>query len=324
MWFQFTSDDIETLTGFSLTYTASDEPLATTPPMSTVPPTKPYATPNPVLGLELMCDATSMTVVFNKDALFPSVPDPSEVTLTNTSCVGYAYGNGTSLIAVTTDYNECGTTMEETNDHVVYRNRVIYGIDPENPQLDGGLECRLARHLQADAVSSPLADNVQFTQVGYGNFTFDMDFYPDSGYGAPYGPDDFPLQAEVGADVFVEARVATNTNLDLLIDACWATDSSDPDDTDMRFLISSGCAKDDSVVYYSAPLSSQRFSFATFIFPDGDPTIYLHCQLLTCDAAIPDTRCKEGCLSRKRRSIQDYELELHTVSSSGPISMRRS
>ena len=129
---------------------------------------------------------------------------------------------------------------QETANHVVFRNRVIYG-NPESPQLNGDIECRLARHLQAEVNSSPFADNVQFTQVGFGNFSFDMDLYPDVGYGSPYLPDDYPVEAEIGEDLFVEARVDTKSDIDLLIDACWATDSADPDDADGQYyLISSG------------------------------------------------------------------------------------
>ena len=130
--------------------------------------------------------------------------------------------------------------LQETANHVVFRNRVIYG-DPESPQLNGDIECRLARHLQADVNSSPFADNVQFTQVGFGNFSFEMDLYPDVGYGTPYLPIDYPIEAEIGEDLFVEARVETSSNIDLLIDACWATDSADPNDADGQYyLISSG------------------------------------------------------------------------------------
>ena len=129
---------------------------------------------------------------------------------------------------------------QETANHVVFRNRVIYG-NPESPQLNGDIECRLARHLQAEVNSSPFADNVQFTQVGFGNFSFDIDLYPDVGYGTPYLPDDYPVEAEIGEDLFVEARVDTKSDIDLLIDACWATDSADPDDADGQYyLISSG------------------------------------------------------------------------------------
>ena len=94
--------------------------------------------------------------------------------------------------------------------------------------------------MQANAASSPQEDNVFFTQVGYGNFSFVLDYYPDVGYGTPYEPGDYPLNAEIGSDVFVEARVETKTNLDLLIDSCWATASPDPNDPDMLYLISSG------------------------------------------------------------------------------------
>ena len=68
-----------------------------------------------------------------------------------------------------------------------------------------------------------------------------MDLYPDVSYGTPYLPDDYPVEAEIGEDLFVEAQVDTNSDIDLLIDACWATDSADPNDADGQYyLISSG------------------------------------------------------------------------------------
>jgi len=319
MWFTFVSDEVETLTGFSLTYTASNEPLPTTAPPPTTPgPTTPSNEADPSLELQILCDSTTMTVIFNPAALFPTIPEPSEVTFSNASCVGVAYD--TDKIALTTDFSQCDTKIEESPDHIIFRNRVLYG-DPLSPQLNGIVECRLARHLQAQAVVAPEADNVQFTQVGYGNFTFNVDLYEDVEYGAPYGPDDYPLEVELGDEIFVETSVATNLALDLHIDACWGTSTPDKDG-DSYYLISSGCAKDDTVVFYpNATQGAQRFSFEAFAFPSGDPTIYVHCELLACDATAADTRCKQGCIARNKRDSES-SLELHIVSSSGPITVR--
>lgn len=59
-------------------------------------------------GLSLFCEGTSMVAIFDKDAV--SSTDPTDVRLIDENCVGQAYGD--SQIAIQTDYNKCGTTME--------------------------------------------------------------------------------------------------------------------------------------------------------------------------------------------------------------------
>ena len=121
---------------------------------------------------------------------------------------------------------------------MIFRNRLLYG-DALSPQLNGIVECRLARHLNAEAVVAPEADNVQFTQISYGNFTFNVDFYEDGLFGAPYQPEDYPLEVVIGDDMFVETSVVTQIPLDVHIEACWGTQTPDKDG-DSYFLISSG------------------------------------------------------------------------------------
>lgn len=319
MWFTFTSDDVDALTGFSLTWEASDEALPTTAPPATTPgPTTPSRDADPELDVQILCDGTSMTVTFNPAPLFPTVPDASEVHFSNDSCVGYEFGP--DRIALTTNFNECDTKIEETTDHVIFRNRLLYG-DALNPQLNGIVECRLARHLNAEAVVAPEADNVQFTQISYGNFTFNVDFYEDGLFGAPYQPEDYPLEVVIGDDMFVETSVVTQIPLDVHIEACWGTQTPDKDG-DSYFLISSGCAKDDTVVFLpDGPQGTKRFSFGAFAFPTGAATFYVHCELLACDANTVDSTCKQGCVAREKRN-SDISLEFHTVSSSGPITVR--
>ncbi|XP_072039119.1 scavenger receptor cysteine-rich domain-containing protein DMBT1-like [Amphiura filiformis] len=331
VWFRFTSDSSVQYDGFSLTYTTTIESTPVPTTVTTVYTTRnplpslPPATGEPIIGLSLYCEANGMVAVFDKDATTTS--DATDVHLINENCVGQDYGD--NQIGIQTDYNKCGTTMEETTDHIIFRNNLLFGqADPNSPiikdrELNVTLECRMERRRLAMSDSLQLVGSTfEFTQVSYGNFTYYLEIYQDGSFAVPYDPVDYPVAVNIGRDLFMAGRIdTTGDDLELFIDTCWGTPSSDPLDATNYTIIDSGCAVDESVQFYdSGNPVMQQFSFHAFAFQTGDPLVYLHCEMLVCDLTNPSSRCQQGCVP----SIETSARDLHVVSSHGPMALASS
>lgn len=88
------------------------------------------------------------------------------------------------------------------------------------------------------------------------------------------------------------------------------------------------CPVDSTVTHYSAPRRFRRFSFDTFQFSgDYGSFVYLHCNLVVCNASKPNSRCSVDCASlqfpRKRRDIEDDKDEVRAGLTEGPFILRR-
>lgn len=325
LWFRFTSDGSIQSDGFSFNWEAT---VSTLPPPTTVTtiytsrapiPSLPPATGEPIIGLSLFCEGTSMVAIFDKDAV--SSTDPTDVRLIDENCVGQAYGD--SQIAIQTDYNKCGTTMEETDDHIIFRNSLLAGAPDaaspiiQNREVNVTLECRIERRqmAQSDQVDV-IGSTFTFTEVSFGNFTYFLEIFPDSSFTAPYLPIDYPVAITIGDDLFMGAKVESpRDDLELFLDRCWGTPSSDPLDANNYTLIDSGCAVDNSVQFYeSADDVTQQFSFNAFAFKTGQTLVYIHCQMIVCDVASPVSECVAECGSSDSQSDMSPK-DLHVISS---------
>ena len=77
------------------------------------------------------------------------------------------------------------------------------------------------------------------------------------------------------------------------------------------------------MTYYSSPQGTRRFSFDTFQFTgDYGSFVYLHCNLVVCNASDPTSRCSVGCaidFPRKRRAIEEEKGVAQAGLTEGPF-----
>ena len=62
--------------------------------------------------------------------------------------------------------------------------------------------------------------------MGYGNFTFKMDFYPDDSFSTPYAEDDYPLEFPLNDYIYIDYRVVSSADLAVMAITCKATKDS--------------------------------------------------------------------------------------------------
>ena len=89
------------------------------------------------------------------------------------------------------------------------------------------------------------------------------------------------------------------------------------------------CAVDSTVTYYSAPTrGTRRFSFDTFQFTgEYGSFVYLHCNLIVCNASKPTSRCSVNCLNlefpRKKRATEEEKGVARAGLTEGPFILMR-
>lgn len=62
-----------------------------------------------------------------------------------------------------------------------------------------------------------------FALVGYGKFTFKMDFYNDSSFATPYSDNDYPLDMALHDYMYLGFSVESAANLVIMAENCKAT-----------------------------------------------------------------------------------------------------
>ncbi|XP_072041648.1 ZP domain-containing protein-like [Amphiura filiformis] len=149
--------------------------------------------------------------------------------------------------------------------------------------------------------------------------------YHTMNYDMAYRREDVPVTVPVGKPIYLEAKASGNDDIQLLVDSCLATNSSNPRSTPNNIFIDDGCPTDETVVYYyDAESSTRRFSTIAVTPSDGDnPTAiaYIHCWLIACNSSDSSTGCQRDCSSRrKRKSATTHKQSFeHYVVSLGPL-----
>ncbi|XP_065197870.1 zona pellucida sperm-binding protein 2-like [Sycon ciliatum] len=165
-----------------------------------------------------------------------------------------------------------------------------------------------------DLVSSsaidPQALQASLTQVGFGEFTVGVQFTSDSTYSAALTANTITL----GEPVFVQTFVANDvlSNLDIFVDRCFASPSSDPSDqSTILEVINDDCPGSvlaQVTVATGGASNVFNFQFNAFEFLVGgasQPLLYLHCTTRVCDANVGTSVCVTdvGTCARRRRDL---------------------
>eukprot|EP00058_Branchiostoma_floridae_P018026 XP_002603515.1 hypothetical protein BRAFLDRAFT_79051 [Branchiostoma floridae] len=103
---------------------------------------------------------------------------------------------------------------------------------------------------------------------------------------------------------------SSDTSLQVFPLTCVATPSDKPDDKIQNDVIVDGCATLPTLQFYPSPGPDRwRFGFQTFAFASGVGMVYLHCDVLLCNATDPNSRCAQGCLTSGGRTRREAGSE---------------
>ena len=84
--------------------------------------------------------------------------------------------------------------------------------------------------------------------------------------------------------------------------------------------------EDDTLKFHPSPSDQcQRFSLEAFQYVNKHPYVFFHCKVKICDASDPDSRCAQGCVSRRRRSVKPLPESANDIYAlaQGPLTLNR-
>ncbi|XP_063955482.1 ZP domain-containing protein-like [Lytechinus pictus] len=260
----------------------------------------------------------------------------NEIDPYNTYCMGEDTSNraNETIIKLTTNLTACGTNMTESDDEETYTNRVISrylddDVISRHYAIYIPLSCSYNRNKRVGEVHYQLTDytiNKRLDEEG--DYTFLFDIYTDYTYKEAVKP--YPFVIGLNEKLYFAASVLSLDNtLDLSIRSCIATPTSDYDSDDNFEFIGNACSLDgdDTNITYLTNYSI-GVEMNTFRFIKREDMVYIHCDLLVCDAGKTKSLCKERCNTSTSmitgRSRRDVSSGLKTKRfTRGPIRVRR-
>ncbi|KAM4721743.1 uncharacterized protein WCC33_008027 [Rhinophrynus dorsalis] len=283
-----------------------------------------------ILGnVTLICNENTMTLFITK---LPK--DDNGWLLDDPQCL--VTSNSTHHIA-SVAYNSCGTKTEETKDYIVFKNRVTSFLNTtevitRKHLLAIPFNCSFPKKNRLSSLSNaflPQKAFYEFTEAGFGNFTYKFQFYTDEQFIDIQTQ--YPLQVWLRDELYMEIQVTSSVpNVQLFVESCRATPHNNPSDPVYYDIIQDGCVKDETVVVYPGTRTRARFGMEAFAFIGNYEEVYLSCTVILCKLGEPSTRCVRGCNNsslphanklRSRRSLR-YETQRHFISQ-GPLSMKK-
>ncbi|XP_051578458.1 deleted in malignant brain tumors 1 protein-like [Myxocyprinus asiaticus] len=218
----------------------------------------------------------------------------------------------------------CGTGKEMMNGYVTYTNNVRAsqsqsGEITRQSQFLLHVGCRMEPDTMVE-IFYKAKENINANITGMGRFNASIAFYTSSSftqqiYDSPY---------EVTLNQYMYAMVKLDRyddTLDLFLDTCVASPYADDFKTRSYDLLRDGCARDST--YYSYTNGQHyfaQFHFQAFKFLRTHAYVYLQCKVIICPDNDYNSRCRQGCRKRRRRSL-DTTYHTNTVIL-GPIKLK--
>ncbi|XP_023806731.1 uncharacterized protein LOC111946765 [Oryzias latipes] len=252
----------------------------------------------------VVCGESSMRVEIPKDSLTGLFEDHLELSdPTNTVCSLTTHSNSSHVIA---DFplNACGTQIEEDDENLFFKNEITTVDDPSQlitrkHLMEISFYCQYAKKSNMTVGFTAHRKNITVWERGFGTFTYQFEFYPDSQYQAMIDPNSYPLEYELGSKIYMEIEASSSpNNTEMFVESCRASPYDNPNYHSTYTIIDNGCTVDPTVQIYAPSNQKQfRFSVEAFKFIGLHDQVYISCSVMVCEAGNPNTRCSQGCMN---------------------------
>ncbi|KAF7212139.1 transcript variant X1 [Nothobranchius furzeri] len=284
---------------------------------------------------KVTCTESSMKVEVAKSSFFGlredhlRLSDPS-----NTICSLRTHSNQSHIVAVI-PLNACGTQIEEDDDYLIFKNEITTVDDNVNSLItrkhlvEARFYCQYPKRGNVTLGFSAHRKKVTVWEKGFGTFTYQFEFYPDSQFRTMINPNSYPLEYDVGERIYMELDSSSSiNNTEMLVESCRAAPYDNPNYHPTYSIIENGCVVDPTVQVHFSSEGQFKFSMEAFKFIGLHDQVYISCSVIMCEGGNPNTRCSQGCInstshSSRRRREAVLQTGKHFVSQ-GPLRLRRS
>ncbi|XP_073686423.1 uncharacterized protein [Garra rufa] len=252
----------------------------------------------------------------------------------NDSCT---VSSNSTHVFTTFSLNGCGTQIEETDEHLIFKNTIVTNdesnhIITRKHLFEIEVMCKYQKNSSVTTKFDAHRPAVNFTERGFGSFSYEFEFYQSDSFGNIIDPNSYPLEYNVGEPIYMEiAPVNVVQNTEIFLESCVATPYDNPNYPISYPLITNGCGVDETVQIYTSHQSNVKFSMEAFMFIGQYEQVFITCSVIICQANNPNTRCTQGCTNSTKAAPSSHvhrrEAAIQTGShfiSQGPLRLRRS
>ncbi|XP_035660890.1 uncharacterized protein LOC118405495 [Branchiostoma floridae] len=289
--------------------------------------------------VDVECSEGTMRVSIPLAAL-PGV-DLNSLHLLDHTCMATV---GPAAVTLETGLTECGTIKQANTeyDKFIFMNEVISEqVTLENGAVRGTdfrrrFQCEFHRQFVISQgreimynIPSPSVEIVDADDI----LTFNLNMFTSADFSTMYDSSDFPLVMSSSDRLYFGLSLDTELDvLELFALQCVATPTTDPTAEPNVRVIHEGNVQMSSysfpVLCYSCHLdptitkddtrssdTALYYSVDAFTIPNADDSrlVYFHCTMLVCLKDDPDSRCKQGCISSRRRRALTQEIRPSTA-----------
>ncbi|XP_020027373.1 CUB and zona pellucida-like domain-containing protein 1 [Castor canadensis] len=268
----------------------------------------------------LICVTDKMRVILSKSYLESFSSDENNLQLNDPTCRPEV----SNVVEFAIPLDGCGTIKKVEDHSITYTNIITFvesltsAVITRQKHLQIIVKCEM-EHNSTVEVMYITEDDVIQNQNALGKYNTSMALFESNSFENPIV--ESPYYVELNQTLFVQVSLHTSDpNLVVFLDTCRASPTSDFASPTYD-LIKSGCSRDETCEVY--PLSGHygRFQFNAFKFLRSLTSVYLQCKVLICDSNDDQSRCNQGCVSRKKRDISSYKWKTDAII--GPIRVKR-
>ncbi|XP_065114059.1 uncharacterized protein [Paramisgurnus dabryanus] len=314
--------------------TTTVAPTTTTvaPTTTTVAPTTTtYASTLPGPKAHVTCLQNSMSVSVEKSTI--KNINNKHLRLIDPSCQP---NSNETHVFISIPLNGCGTEMKETNDNLIFKNKIISYDDPRDiitrkHELEIEFLCKYRKRSNLTMEFDTRRPGINFTEIGFGAFSYEFEFYQSADFYNEIDPNSYPLEYDLGEMIYMQIEPITPVqNTEIFLESCVATPYDNPNYPISYPIITNGCIVDETVQIFSNHQPYIEFGLEAFKFIGLHDQVFISCSIIICEANNPLTRCSKGCtnipISPLSHHLQKREAPIQTTShfiSQGPLRLRR-
>nr|KAF6456922.1 hypothetical protein HJG63_011554 [Rousettus aegyptiacus] len=268
----------------------------------------------------LTCSSDKMRAIINKSYLEALRYNESNLKLNDPTC-GPKISN---VVEFSIPFDGCGTIKKVENHSITYTNIITFTTFPTSEVITRQkrfqiiMKCEMEYNSTVETMYVTEEDVTQNHSV-LGKYDTRMALFESESFEKPIQKS--PYYVDLNQTLFVQVSLqASDPSLVVFLETCSASPTSDFASPTYD-LIENGCNRDETCEVY--PLSGHygRFHFNAFKFLKSLGSVYLRCKILICDSGDHQSRCSQGCTSRRKRDISSYKWEADAVI--GPIRLKR-
>ncbi|XP_039726820.1 CUB and zona pellucida-like domain-containing protein 1 [Pteropus medius] len=268
----------------------------------------------------LTCSSDKMRAIINKSYLESLRYNEINLKLNDPTCRPKI----SNVVEFSIPIDGCGTIKKVEDHSITYTNIITFTtfstseVITRQKQFQIIVKCEMEYNSTVEMMYITEDDVIQ-NQSALGKYNTSMALFESESFEKPIQKS--PYYVDLNQTVFVQVSLqASDPNLVVFLDTCSASPTSDFASPTFD-LIESGCNRDETCEVY--PLSGHygRFHFNAFKFLKSLSSVYLRCKVLICDSGDNQSRCSQGCISRRKRDISLYKWKTDAII--GPIRLKR-